>query len=356
MLFIAGCASLAAGVIHAAAVAGHSDNRSAVWVFLATAGVQIAWGVAALARPRRWVAIAGVVTGAAALCGWLVVKNKGVDFVGLPRETPQFVDTLCAILAGVVLIASEGALLVKRRIPVIPVALLSVIALVALVPGSASAVNHRHSSATATHVDAPPAVVPTHPFDPNLPIDLSGVPGVTPQEQARAENLLAVTLYKLPQWSDPAYDVAHGFVSIGDGVTGVEHYVNPTFMNDNIILDPDHPESLVFDTTVTPKKLVAAMYMALPNTPLDQVPDIGGALTQWHIHDNLCFTASGKVGGLTKADGSCSAPLVKGPLTPMIHVWIEPHRCGPFAALEGIGGGQILPGETVACDNTHGTT
>ena len=40
-------------------------------------------------------------------------------------------------------------------------------------------------------------------------------------------------------------------------VTGAEHYVNLGFMADDTILDPDKPESLVFDTTVKPKKLVA---------------------------------------------------------------------------------------------------
>ena len=70
-------------------------------------------------------------------------------------------------------------------------------------------------------------------------------------------------------------------------------------MQDNAILDPDRPESLVFDTTVATKKLVAAMYMGTPGMTLADVPDIGGTLTQWHIHDNLCFTAAGKVAGLT---------------------------------------------------------
>ena len=125
-------------------------------------------------------------------------------------------------------------------------------------------------------------------------------------------------------------------------------------MADDTILDPDKPESLVFDTRVSPKRLVAAMYMATPGTTLSSVPDIGGPLTQWHIHNNLCFTAQGRVAGLTKADGSCAGNLQKGPLTPMIHVWIDKaHPCGQFAALEGIGGGQILPGETVACDHVH---
>ena len=38
----------------------------------------------------------------------------------------------------------------------------------------------------------------------------------------------------------------------------------------------------------------------------------------------------------------------------MIHVWIEKHPCGPFAALEGLGAGQIRDGEERLCDVAHG--
>ena len=38
----------------------------------------------------------------------------------------------------------------------------------------------------------------------------------------------------------------------------------------------------------------------------------------------------------------------------MIHVWIVGNPCGPFAALEGVAGGQILPGQTRLCDAAHG--
>ncbi len=38
----------------------------------------------------------------------------------------------------------------------------------------------------------------------------------------------------------------------------------------------------------------------------------------------------------------------------MIHVWIVPRACGPFAALEGVGAGQVKPGETANCDHAHG--
>ena len=38
----------------------------------------------------------------------------------------------------------------------------------------------------------------------------------------------------------------------------------------------------------------------------------------------------------------------------MIHVWIEPNVCGPFAALEGVAGGTIASGEERLCDHVHG--
>jgi hypothetical protein len=144
-----------------------------------------------------------------------------------------------------------------------------------------------------------------------------------------------------------------GFVSIGDGALGHEHYLNAANMNDDKLLDPDYPESLVYDTSVTPKKLVAAMVMMDPGDTLADVPELGGKLTQWHVHNNLCF-AGPKVAGLTDAEGNCAAGLAKGPETPMIHVWTEPHPCGPFSALDGVGAGTIAEGETRLCDTAHG--
>ena len=51
---------------------------------------------------------------------------------------------------------------------------------------------------------------------------------------------------------------------------------------------------------------------------------------------------------------SGSPPLVKPAQGPMIHVWTTKHPCGPFAALDGVGAGQIKPGETRLCDHAHG--
>jgi hypothetical protein len=106
------------------------------------------------------------------------------------------------------------------------------------------------------------------------------------------------------------------------------------------------------------KTLEAAMYMLPTGTTLDAVPDIGGAMTQFHIHDNLCFTLdpeAPRVAGLTDGEGGCPEGLQKFTPVPMMHVWITPHPCGPFASLEGVGAGQVREGDTRACDHAHGS-
>ncbi len=198
----------------------------------------------------------------------------------------------------------------------------------------------------------------TVPYDPELPIDLGGVPGVTPQQQAYAENLVAATVRDLPQWADLDAVKAAGFKSIGDASTGHEHFIQWDWIDDDIVLDPDYPESLVFEPQPDgTKTLVSAMFMMPSGTRLDDIPDFGGALMQWHVHGDLCFTDEPDaplVAGLKPVGTDCAPPLVNGTLAPMIHVWIRKHECGPFAALDGIGAGQVPDGEEHLCDTAHG--
>ena len=209
------------------------------------------------------------------------------------------------------------------------------------------------------HSDAASQPVETRPYDPTMPIDLSGVEGVTPQQQAFAENLVGATVRDLPHWADLDVVEAAGFRSIGDQLTGHEHYIQWDWIDDDVFLDPDYPESLVFEPQPDgTKKLVSAMFMMPTDTDLEAVPDWGGRLMQWHVHADLCFTAdhdAPQFASLKPIGASCPAPLVDFPLAPMIHVWITPHPCGPFAALEGVSGGQVPAGQTVWCDTTHGT-
>jgi len=371
-LRVAAFASIGAGAIHAVAIGAHSEHDQVVAIFTLAAVFQIGWGVVAAMRPSRFVAAVLALGNAALVAGWVLAVTSGISFVdGLEQAEPvELGNGLAAALALVAVVVSLAALLRVEGAParsrggrIVVAAALG--AVVLTIPGMASAARpgHTHSHGEAghddgtAHVDGTPhvdqAIAPT-PYDPNLPIDLGGVEGVTPQQQARAENLIAETLADLPQYADPAAAEAAGFQSIHDGVTGYEHYINREYMNDGIVLDSDRPESLVYQLVDGRKTLVAAMYMAEPGTTLDTVPELGGPLTQWHIHNNLCFTTAGQVAGLTNAQGTCDPPLVQPEAVPMIHVWIVPHPCGPFAALEGIAGGQIPEGEERLCDHTHG--
>ena len=382
-LAVPAMASIGAGAIHAAAIGTHSEHRSAVLTFTAVAAFQLAWGLVALGSSKRWLALVGVAGAGAAVAGWVTAKVSGLPIAGLEAtEDAQLADTLAAGLALVALVLCVAAAVDLRRVRSAPPRLLAGAAAVAVLAtsltGMVAAGSHAHADGTAgghghddvalasdDHDDAAEdhheSAVATKPFKVDEPIDLGGVEGVTPQQQAAAENLLAHTLRVLPKWSDPAVAEAAGFKSIGDGFTGTEHLVHHTWRNDEVVLDPNFPESLVYDTRNGQRKLVAAMYMVPPDVTLDEVPEIGGKLTQWHIHNNLCYTpdpVQPLVRGITDAEGKCTPPLVKGSEQPMIHVWIDDTHpsvvaCGPFSALEGVGAGQTKPGEEKWCDHSH---
>jgi hypothetical protein len=373
-LAVAAFASLGAGAIHAAAIGVHSEHRQAVITFAVVALTQLAWGVVALTRSThaRALALVGAVVNVAAFTGWVLAKTNGISFIdGLETsESPQFADAAAAAFAAIAVISAVLAATVWQdaspwfravAFGAIPIAT-AIVTMFGMVAAGAhthsqTAGGHSHAAATAAtdaHVHTA-AVVPPKTYDPKKPIDLGGVPGVTLEQQARAENLIAITLARLPKYSDYHKAEADGFVSIGDAVTGDEHFIKVSYFGDKHILDPDYPESLVYKPQPDgSKQLAAAMFMLKPGTRLTDVPDVGGALTQWHIHNNLCFTATGQVAGLRSNGGPCPPPLNPGVDSPMIHVWIQPHPCGPFAALEGVGAGQIKPGEERLCDHAHG--
>src|SRR4051812_29778321 len=161
-------------------------------------------------------------------------------------------------------------------------------------------------------------------------IDLGGVAGVTRSEQRFAERLLRDTIRVLPRWSDVATARADGFTSIGDAVRdGDEHWVHWDWIDDNVILDPHHPESLVYHVDKNgDRQLEAAMYMLPPSYRLDSLPDFGGALTQFHSHGNLCFSDTARPrfvrlaylsAGMETCPGSLSLMFTNA----MVHVWIR---------------------------------
>ncbi len=397
LLSAVGAAAFGAGLIHAAAIGPHNGHGVMPGLFALAAVAGLASGVAVVARPTRPVLSVVVLAHLVMVVTWVLSRTVGVGFVeGL--ETSESVGFPDAVAAGFeVVVVVVGGLWGMRRqdrvaLPqrVVAAAVAPAALAVMLLCGPAvfvaatdthghdehpavagtvvESAAHDHSSsshpsddpagadtATPAGHDHGDAAAPT-PFDPTKPIDLSGTPGVSQVQQKQAELLLAKTLALLPKYASQEVAFAEGYRSIGDASTGDEHLIKWSSINDDDILNPEHPESLVYDTRSGVPVLAAAMFI-LPNTyTLDTVPDIGGPLIQWHIHDNLCFTTGDApvVAGLTY-NGGCAAGLQKFQPSPMIHVWIRPNPCGPFASLEGVGAGQTKDG-TRACDHSHGSS
>ena len=172
-------------------------------------------------------------------------------------------------------------------------------------------------------------------------------PASRAEQQARAEQLVRDTLADLPQFADVSTVGALGYRSIGDAAPASSTTSTRRYHRRRSFLDPNQPESLVYQVDGDQRTLVSAMFIANDEAARrPELVDFGGPLMQWHVHDNLCWELddSGKPGGqpgITDDDGNCPPGTVKaGGENPMVHVWIAPHECGPFAALEGHGAGQ----------------
>jgi hypothetical protein len=217
-----------------------------------------------------------------------------------------------------------------------------------------------HAASKTTSAPTTTAATTTTAAAPTVPglgtIKLVSETGVSPVQLHRAETLLAKTIVGLKRFASPAQAYAAGYRTIGDSVTGDEHYVNWSYANDGHILDPARPESIVYEWKNGKQTAVAAMYALPLGSSFADVPDVGGSLTQWHVHDDLCLTEGAQqrfVSGLTTASGECPPGTDKAGNTPMLHVWNIPTPCGPFSALEGVGAGQVPEGQTRNCDTSN---
>ena len=305
-LLIASAASISAGAIHAGAIGAHAEHPQTAKTFAVVALVQVGWGVLALLRPTRRIALLGTALSGVLFISWVAAKMRGLPFIdGLgDKEAPQFADTLCAALALTSSIAAAKVAFWFRPMkprPMLATTTAAVLVALAL-PGMVEAGNHVHSHGSTGTVgrrrcgrqgaggdrDRGCADPPVRPE----PADRS-------QRCARRDARAAGTRReprRRSRWSGCRSGPTRprprrpASKSIGDAVTGDEHLINWGFINDDHVLDPDHPESLVYNVRSGHRELESAMFMLPPGSSLDKVPDIGGALTQWHIHNNLCFT------------------------------------------------------------------
>jgi hypothetical protein len=153
----------------------------------------------------------------------------------------------------------------------------------------------------------------------------------TPAQSAAANKLVADTKRGLERFADLADARAAGYAPHHHGREVIKHYFNPAYVTDGRVLDPTRPEGLMYASTDRGPMLVAAVY--LMNRAGEPGKAIGGCLTQWHTHDNLCSTnpAKGTITGLHRPGGPCPPGQVPWAAPPMLHTWVIDVPGGPFA-------------------------
>jgi hypothetical protein len=147
-----------------------------------------------------------------------------------------------------------------------------------------------------------------------------------------ADQILGATQYvqatsaAVAKYKNLSAATAAGYFPITDPSYPVVHYLNPAYMNEKDLLNPNTVDSLVYATTPYGPVLVAAMYL-MPTQGDGPMPY--GCLVQWHAHTNLCMSdATEMIEGFTP----CPPGTHHYGATPMMtHVWQVPVAGGPLA-------------------------
>ena len=376
-LVLGAIASAGAGLVHGAAAGAHNGDAALALLFALAAAGQLGWAALAMVRPVRLVALLGVGLNLGLVVVWALTRT-----VGMPVTTvfggPEAVGLQDAVAAGLAVsavglaawsVARGDGPEWLRRAPVAGLATALVVALT--VPAMAAGHDHDHaedSGPSSTELAAASAVglvegreaddAISSPAEPDVsdaaddhghsgahhgdhgggPVTSLYDPRLTPEQRVAARQLIDDTVAGMQRFPDIDSVIADGYVSIGDGATGFEHFINVGYIADGRELDPERIESIV--ARVNPdgsREVVSAMYLMSPGSTMDDVPDIAGSLTVWYDHQDLCWSGV-RVVGRVGADGQCPRGEFRG-TAPMLHVWMVPHPCGPFAGLEGHGGG-----------------
>ena len=365
----AAAASVAAALVHAAAAGTHGGASELVTLFAVTAAVQAVVAGAVAFSPGRASLLAVASVNTAAVAAWGFSRTTGLPWPELLNEAESVgaqdlaaasLGAVAALLAGVALAAPRWA--TARSAPTALAGAACTALLAIAVPGMAA--QHSHGEGSHDHAHEGEAEVAAggvlnaqaiddHGDDghahataeePTGPVISLDDPRVTDVQRAAAQELIDTTTAGMQRFTDQASIEAAGYVSIGDGVTGYEHFISIEYITDGIDLDPNRIESVVMQVGPDGTKHVAsAMYILGFGNTMADVPDIAGELTTWHDHQNLCWEGV-RVVGTTDATGSCERGEFRS-TPPMLHVWMTEHPCGPFAGLEGTHG--------TGCEHDH---
>ena len=167
--------------------------------------------------------------------------------------------------------------------------------------GSSAAGGHLHQSSAADAASAASEAKDTATA-PGVLHDHGDAVAVTASELEAATRLVVDTKAGVARLESLEAAKAEGYYEVAPPRNGLVHYMNTAYNRDGRILDPARPESLIYLRLTDGRwTLVGAMYrMPAPDQP---GPRVGGPLTAWHAHDNLC-KAEGRVVAVA-TNGTC---------------------------------------------------
>jgi hypothetical protein len=153
----------------------------------------------------------------------------------------------------------------------------------------------------------------------------------TSAQVAAANQLAADTRGALTRFADLRDARRAGYAPHVHARKAIKHYFKAAYVIDGRVLDPTRPEGLLYAHTDRGPVLVAAVYMM--NRAGEPGRAVGGCLTRWHVHHELCSSdpAKGMISGVRTPSGSCPPGQVPWAAPPIMHIWTIDVPGGPFA-------------------------
>ena len=151
----------------------------------------------------------------------------------------------------------------------------------------------------------------------------------TPAQQAAAAKLYAETAAAIAPYRDWRVAWAAGYRPGGSQSMPSTHWMNQRYVDAGYVMDPHHPQGLVYANTKHGPELLGAMFQMRKIGEFG--PDPGGPLTAWHEHEDICFTPFGLEFSLMTPTATCPLGAIDITAPAMLHVWIVDNPAGRFA-------------------------
>jgi hypothetical protein len=312
------------GAVHLALIPHHlasSPLTSALFLFNGVAFVALSALVA-----WRWWRIASALLIVLTILGYVV-------YIGARLETSDQVGIATKLIEltalGMILVPVRSEIRRRRRagrwwvlgaaLPVLMVIVTSVVWISDLAHPSAA---HAHAGALLQTTNLVP----------------------TPQQQAAATALYDETAAAIEPYRDSRSAWAAGYRPNGSTTMPSTHWINNAYVNSGYVMDPHHPQGLVYANSHHGPVLLGAMFEMKGIGVFG--PDPGGPLTAWHQHQNICFTPFGLEFSLMTPFSTCPLGAIDFSAPAMLHVWVVPNPQG------GRFGVDIDPKVVAAIDRT----